>query len=340
VSRRRVHRRACCRAKCCGRSASRPRAAFYDWEAKYFTDRDVATTAPAALTRRRARHSCAEQVRTTPSRPWTASGWGRVDFLLLDADGTPQLAGGQHRSGHDRATAWCRWPQRQAGIGFDELVWRVLETSVEDRAGDGGQRRRLKPLLQTVARSGLKPLLQTVARSGLKPLLQGSKARWTMARPRRNRSATGRDRAAARTGTVSRQERLQTRTWPRTWPRSRHLDAGWRRVLKPLLRGLAAGRAGQRGRARPRYGAVLSSWLRWLLDQPDRRRSSIEGPFRARQRAADRGHAWATSTIDRGFFVSVRTATSCAARLAAHGVGRQTRSIRRRWPDDGAGHRG
>jgi D-alanine-D-alanine ligase len=57
-----------------------------------------------------------------------ASGWGRVDFLL-DADGCPWFLEVNTTPG---MTDHSLVPQAaaQLGIGFDELVWRILETSL------------------------------------------------------------------------------------------------------------------------------------------------------------------------------------------------------------------
>jgi D-alanine-D-alanine ligase len=110
-----------------------PRA-FYDYEAKYFSD-ETRYHCPCGLPPAR-EAQIAEQVRTA-FEAVGASGWGRVDFLLPE-DGTPRFLEVNTIPG---MTSHSLVPMgaRQAGIDFDELVWRVLETSFEDRAGDGGQ---------------------------------------------------------------------------------------------------------------------------------------------------------------------------------------------------------
>jgi len=101
-----------------------PRA-FYDYEAKYESD-ETQYFCPCGLP--------AEQeasLREQALRAFDllgASGWGRVDFLLdaageawfLEVNTTPGM------TGHSLV------PQAAAavGIGFDELVWRILETSL------------------------------------------------------------------------------------------------------------------------------------------------------------------------------------------------------------------
>lgn len=98
---------------------------FYDYTAKYESD-DTRYTCPTGLPdgqeadlREQAMHAF---------DLLGASGWGRVDFLLddegrawfLEVNTTPGM------TGHSLV------PQAAAvmGIGFDELVWRILETSL------------------------------------------------------------------------------------------------------------------------------------------------------------------------------------------------------------------
>ena len=101
-----------------------PRA-FYDYEAKYESD-DTRYYCPCGLP--------AEQeaaLRELSLRAFDllgASGWGRVDFLLddegeawfLEVNTTPGMT--DHSLVPQAAAA--------SGIGFDELVWRILETSL------------------------------------------------------------------------------------------------------------------------------------------------------------------------------------------------------------------
>jgi D-alanine-D-alanine ligase len=98
---------------------------FYDYEAKYESD-ETRYFCPCGLP--------AEQedtLRVQALRAYDllgASGWGRVDFLL-DEDGRPWFLEVNTTPG---MTDHSLVPQAaaQLGIGFDELVWRILETSL------------------------------------------------------------------------------------------------------------------------------------------------------------------------------------------------------------------
>jgi D-alanine-D-alanine ligase len=105
-----------------------PRA-FYDYEAKYFSD-DTRYHCPCGLAPER-EAEYAEQVRRAFAAV-AASGWGRVDFLLPE-DGVPRFLEVNTIPG---MTSHSLVPMgaREAGIDFDELVWRVLETSFDSRA--------------------------------------------------------------------------------------------------------------------------------------------------------------------------------------------------------------
>lgn len=104
-----------------------PRA-FYDYEAKYFSD-DTRYHCPCGLAPAR-EAEYAKQVRMAFAAV-AASGWGRVDFLLPE-DGVPRFLEVNTIPG---MTSHSLVPMgaRQAGIDFDELVWRVLETSFAPR---------------------------------------------------------------------------------------------------------------------------------------------------------------------------------------------------------------
>jgi D-alanine-D-alanine ligase len=113
-----------------------PRA-FYDYEAKYFSD-DTRYHCPCGLDPV-VEAAYAALVRTAFSAV-AASGWGRVDFLL-PSDGVPRFLEVNTIPG---MTSHSLVPMgaRQAGIDFDELVWRVLETSFDSHSastevGDG-----------------------------------------------------------------------------------------------------------------------------------------------------------------------------------------------------------
>jgi D-alanine-D-alanine ligase len=105
-----------------------PRA-FYDYEAKYFSD-DTRYHCPCGLEPAR-EAAFAELVRVAFAAV-AASGWGRVDFLLPE-DGVPRFLEVNTIPG---MTSHSLVPMgaRQAGIDFDELAWRVLETSFDSRS--------------------------------------------------------------------------------------------------------------------------------------------------------------------------------------------------------------
>jgi len=108
-----------------------PRA-FYDYEAKYFSD-DTRYRCPCGL-EAADEAAIARQVMTA-FEAVGAAGWGRVDFLLPE-DGVPRFLEVNTIPG---MTSHSLVPMgaRQAGIDFDELVWRVLETSFSGEGGHG-----------------------------------------------------------------------------------------------------------------------------------------------------------------------------------------------------------
>jgi D-alanine-D-alanine ligase len=101
-----------------------PRA-FYDYEAKYESN-DTRYYCPCGLPEEKELELRARSLQAFDLLG--ASGWGRVDFLLdaagkawfLEVNTTPGM------------TDHSLVPQAAAalGIGFDELVWRILETSL------------------------------------------------------------------------------------------------------------------------------------------------------------------------------------------------------------------
>ena len=101
-----------------------PRA-FYDYEAKYESDQ-TRYYCPCGL-----EPNIEIKLRQEALRAFDvlgASGWGRVDFLL-DDEGTPWFLEVNTIPG---MTDHSLVPQEaaQVGIEFDELVWRILETSL------------------------------------------------------------------------------------------------------------------------------------------------------------------------------------------------------------------
>lgn len=101
-----------------------PRA-FYDYEAKYESD-ETRYYCPCGLEPDKEISLRSQALRAY--QVLGVSGWGRVDFLL-DADGEPWFLEVNTIPG---MTDHSLVPQEaeQVGIGFDELVWRILETSL------------------------------------------------------------------------------------------------------------------------------------------------------------------------------------------------------------------
>jgi D-alanine-D-alanine ligase len=106
---------------------------FYDYQAKYFSDETryhCPCGLPPAAERRIA------ELAVAAFDAVGASGWGRVDFMV-GADGAPTILEINTIPG---MTSHSLVPMAAAaaGIGFDELVWRILETSLAP--ADGGHR--------------------------------------------------------------------------------------------------------------------------------------------------------------------------------------------------------
>ena len=107
------------------------KAVFYDYQAKYFSD-ETRYVCPCGLA-----PSTEEKFAALARGAFNAlgaAGWGRVDFMV-GADGQPQILEVNTIPG---MTSHSLVPMAAAaaGIGFDELVWRILETSFPpDQAG-------------------------------------------------------------------------------------------------------------------------------------------------------------------------------------------------------------
>jgi D-alanine-D-alanine ligase len=97
---------------------------FYDYEAKYFRD-DTRYFCPSGLAASAETHMAALALAAFAAAG--ATGWGRADFML-DAQAKPQLLEINTIPG---MTSHSLVPMaaRAVGIDFEELVWRVLETS-------------------------------------------------------------------------------------------------------------------------------------------------------------------------------------------------------------------
>lgn len=106
---------------------------FYDYQAKYFSN-ETRYVCPSGLDAER-EHELGEMA-LAAFEAVGASGWGRVDFML-DATQRPLMLEVNTVPG---MTSHSLVPMAAAaaGIDFDELVWRILETSIaETSAGRG-----------------------------------------------------------------------------------------------------------------------------------------------------------------------------------------------------------
>jgi D-alanine-D-alanine ligase len=101
---------------------------IYDYSAKYESD-STQYHIPAGFDDERE-----EELKRLASRAFSmlsASGWGRVDFMV-DEEGSPWLLEVNTTPG---MTSHSLVPMaaKAVGIGFDDLVWRILETSFDER---------------------------------------------------------------------------------------------------------------------------------------------------------------------------------------------------------------
>ncbi len=107
---------------------------FYDYEAKYFRD-DTRYFCPSGLSVPAEQHLANLALAAFDAAG--AEGWGRADFMM-DATGRPLLLEINTVPG---MTSHSLVPMaaRAIDVDFDELVWRVLETSFTRRAAGGGR---------------------------------------------------------------------------------------------------------------------------------------------------------------------------------------------------------
>jgi len=99
--------------------------AFYDYQAKYFRD-DTRYFCPSGLSA-----SAEQQLAQRALAAFEvcgAEGWGRADFMMTEA-GEPLLLEINTVPGMTDHSL-VPMAARTAGIDFDELVWRILETSL------------------------------------------------------------------------------------------------------------------------------------------------------------------------------------------------------------------
>jgi D-alanine-D-alanine ligase len=107
---------------------------FYDYEAKYFRD-DTRYFCPSGLPASMEAHL--QALAQAAFEATGASGWGRADFMM-DVAGRPLLLEINTIPG---MTSHSLVPMAAAAVGidFEELVWRVLETSFTRRLAPAGQ---------------------------------------------------------------------------------------------------------------------------------------------------------------------------------------------------------
>ena len=101
-----------------------PATTFYDYEAKYLRD-DTQYFCPSGLSKPAEEHLAA--LGLVAFAAVGAEGWGRADFMM-DSTGRPQLLEVNTVPGMTDHSL-VPMAAKAAGINFDELVWRILESS-------------------------------------------------------------------------------------------------------------------------------------------------------------------------------------------------------------------
>ena len=101
---------------------------FYDYQAKYFRD-DTQYDCPSGLSAETERHLAALALGAFDATG--ASGWGRADFMM-DSTGRPLLLEINTVPGMTDHSL-VPMAARARGMSFEQLVWRVLETSFTRR---------------------------------------------------------------------------------------------------------------------------------------------------------------------------------------------------------------
>lgn len=99
---------------------------FYDYQAKYFAN-DTRYLCPCGLSQEE--EMGLQTLSLAAFETVGARGWGRVD-LMLDRDGSPHLLEINTVPGMTDHSL-VPMAANARGIGFGELVWRILETSLE-----------------------------------------------------------------------------------------------------------------------------------------------------------------------------------------------------------------
>ncbi len=103
--------------------------AFYDFDAKYRSN-STRYHCPSGLTPER--EAAFGALALAAFQGLDAQGWGRVDFML-DAAGSPWLLELNSVPGMTDHSL-VPMAARAAGLSFEDLVWRILETSLADRS--------------------------------------------------------------------------------------------------------------------------------------------------------------------------------------------------------------
>jgi D-alanine-D-alanine ligase len=101
-----------------------PATTFYDYEAKYLRN-DTQYFCPSGLSKPAEEHLAALGLAAFAAVG--AEGWGRADFMM-DSSGRPQLLEVNTVPGMTDHSL-VPMAAKAAGIDFDELVWRILESS-------------------------------------------------------------------------------------------------------------------------------------------------------------------------------------------------------------------
>jgi D-alanine-D-alanine ligase len=102
----------------------KPATTFYDYEAKYLRN-DTQYFCPSGLSRPAEEHLA--QLGLAAFAAVGAEGWGRADFMM-DSTGRPQLLEVNTVPGMTDHSL-VPMAAKAAGIDFDELSWRILESS-------------------------------------------------------------------------------------------------------------------------------------------------------------------------------------------------------------------
>jgi D-alanine-D-alanine ligase len=102
----------------------KPATTFYDYEAKYLRN-DTQYFCPSGLSKPAEEHLA--QLGLAAFAAVGADGWGRADFMM-DSTGRPQLLEVNTVPGMTDHSL-VPMAAKAAGISFDELAWRILESS-------------------------------------------------------------------------------------------------------------------------------------------------------------------------------------------------------------------